>query len=1299
MGFNRKSDAGPYEGVQSQQRYMSDVLYGYFPLLIPALDYNLFGCNAMFQDPSFKIHEAYGVNTTIEKSVVGVAETISIEQDVDVSATVSVTHNGGMPSTEYYYSILTMQSYKYDNEVANTTVTEFSIPNSYMPYLFTGTLYYPNVPILMPYKFLREKTGPKSVFALGQVQIPVLRAVADGDPVTENADLQYSCYVPNQKFNNQLYGKTVLGIDNAYVNGDSPSVTNSSLHWSDKAGSTAGHLKGIAVQHTNTNAGLHPDPVMIVVYGSGLYSYGITMSVVPVGVDAELWMYDINNSNSRSFITGMIYVPDFGALNTACGVTLSGVTSISNNSATQTAAFIRYMYAKHSLASTVITTFIMPASHAAPTASSTTSSNLFITTDATNGFAAWLLTTEGITLSSYASLNLLGWSSFWYPIATADNASPGVYTIPIMALSYPTLVKTFTLKGKVERQYNGNEYPISNVVIGFKLEGQLESEYGLLYGMSYDRASSFHDLYISLTEEIVDATITVGYYQNESSLVSSVLPAWIKKLLAFANENINSNKYNPLIAYMLDKTTITTTGQINDPALYNTKMMQWFRSSVNTSPSYAINTLVNGVSDDFTDEPERITNTTIALLQQSNRTTEDKIIFVDSLKQEADLLVIAAPTISSIISLSDTYDLTYVKYNGVYAYLGILNTDTLDHYTPRNIFNNTTVLADMLLFTKLPVIDSIKIIKSSPDNLELLIAYIDEADKEAVIYMTLSRVKSIGAGVLYNDTLYREEFVLQEYKINPANNQIMAYDPEIKDHGEVYDFLVLRQLGGGIKKSIRFIEYDDNVVLTNSHNSGLHLNVSSVSSFYSHNFMKSANIIVKDTSDFVSNAYAMPMIHPIDTLIPYNDDAGYVGATYADLTPGTNDLLLQQVLYYSTRMMNYYPDGNHSIGNIDRQPKTGTLIFGTLPSIDKTVKNYSILPEKAITAYGVDDYNNLSLIGTNSFGANDKAYTVLQNNMYLSSKFSLVPANRYGLFNIEGKIFNTGNLFFITDGRQTHVYAVEDNSIPKFMKTLDGIIVCDPVNVGGDIIVVCNNGIHTYKNGVIYNFDINVTVADMKPITGNGYLLYIYSDTDAVEVPLRAMDGTALVAMDDDTLTVTGFADNYRAYHVNDSLHVIRLSISETGYDPSEMHVIKNNCYGATTNIYPVTAIPAGGATYKPWAYTVKESGTYHTDPYIISEPVQLRNQKAEQALADAVFLYCIGYGTMQFRLYDGAQLIVDKTITIGTNNADKHDEYKIELGMIVYDNLYYRIDFVPGSDNSLKIQTVKIRVNYLQEI
>ena len=1306
MGFNKKSDAGPFEGLTSQQRYMSDVIFGYYPMLINALDYQNFGCNAIFINPSFKINEAYGVNTTIDKNIIQTAEEITIEQDV-LDADYSVNHDSDFTSTQtqYLYSMLTLSSYYYGANSYNHKITDFTIEPSDILSLTNQTLYYPLVPVLQPFKFLQIKTDTKMAFAMHQLQIPILR-----NPSTavnsDNASVNYVKYAGNYKYNSSLYASTVIGIDNEYVSGLSSTVETNVAKWSDTASSQAGHMKGIHIEYDDSSD-INGNSVMLYLFSGSTKDDGFCVGVLPNRQDTEGYFDDLNDGSSRSRAYGFIAITDFDQLISDIDAILAATGTgplTSADGALFPLYFIKYLYYLYG-------TLNGKLKHIAVSCGTTTASytNTPIQYDfdsASNGYAWYINNVIPRVISSYPAL-AWGIGAHYDPFpfqscyGNSQKISAGAFAklsdLYITESGTYTYLYPLTIRARSERQYNGTNFHTH----GYKgLCGDPCDSTGIV--ISYNDSgynASFHEITLSTLKDNSDLALTIGFYQDVSSL-GDTTPGWVNKLLSFAAPDAYSQPVSNKRAYIISDPYDAT--KLNDYTLYANRHMTVFECGAATSvPTYKINNIATGMADTFSDDPAYKTTTAVNLLTPEISTgTAKSIIYVDNLKQDEEYLTIKSPNVSSLISLTSKYDLTFVRYNTYYAYFGILDIETMKHYTPKNLFNGTTEPTEHLIFEQLPTITDIKIIKSSDVILECIIKYYDNtALEDRVIYMTMQKLKNIGMGLFYNDPYYREQMILQIYRIDSQNNQILYTEPSISDHGRSWDEQLLDKAGAGIMKNIGIIESDSNIAIVNNHNSALKLNISSLTSFHNYNFLNKADIVIRDVNDFSSNAYTFPVVHPVDTLLPFNDDA--LNISYNTPATLSNGILCQQILYYSTMLMNYYHKGDYCLGGEARDVRTGSIIIGILPSIDKNVKNYSVLPEKSTNIYRVDDTRNLRTIGVNVFNANDKSYTEINDNLYLSSRLSMIPGNMYGLFNIQGKIFSTGNLFLITDNRQTHIYSIDENSIPKFIKTIDGIIVCDPVNIGGEIIIICNNGIHTLKQGTIYNFDINVSVADIKPITGNGYLLYIYSEDETDNVSLRAMDGTALVPMDGiEELYTIEPSDNYRVLHINDTLDVIRLEITTSGLDPSIMNVVKNNCYGSTINIYPLQEGDASVNTYIPLAYMVAEdAGNYHTAPYIISEPVQLRNQKAEKAIVDTAFLYCQGYGTIQFLLYDGAVLIVDKTITIGTNNADKYDEYKIELGMIEYDNLYYKIIMTPGLDNSLKIQTVKFRLNYLQEV
>jgi len=1324
MGFNRKSDAGPYEGMPGQQRYQSDVIFGYFPLLIPALDFKYFGCNAIYHEPSFKIHEAYGVNTTINKGIVQPAETIAIDNDtLYVSGTTEVTaltHDESFVSnnTALYYGMLTFSGYNYGSNSFNTSIKKFQFPN-YSGLFNPSTIYVPNVPVLLPMKVLREVADPdneKMATAIHQLQIPVLY----NQDVTINTDLvDTETAIGDVKYltapfyvNNETSIRGVIGINNSYVRGADAIAIDTSATWSDKAGSQAGHMKGISIKYSSADA----DPVMLVIHSQLGYANGLIVGIVPPGTNTNWLETTINKADlgSGSSFYSTIYITDFAQLIAGLEALPAALSEL-NTYAHFVNAFIRYLYYIYSATPTF--------THAVQCSSSVALSSPvgYDTTrwiqDAGNGFQWYVENVLGNVWNFSTGVQ----NQFKYvsgPSLSLIIKNIGAYAgIGFKSLSYLADLKAvgndyvypLSYKAKCERTYNGADgYVVTAIDIDVT---NTATQHPILALQNHGNAS-FHEITVSSEYDLNDGLLTnltlfqIGFYQRESSLATSGTPGWIEYAIAFEPEDVSIEASDYKEAYALSLTDIQDTNEIHDDMLYPTKIMTTFRagyalnevdgSTILPSLLYSVNNLVSGISDDFTATINYKSETSISLLQHNTEPENSKVFYIDNLSADEEYLTILNPKVNSIISITSKYDLTCVKYNSTYYYFGILDVETLDHYSPKNIFNRQS-LDDAPIFTSIPIITEIKLIRTSEENIEMLVTYTYE-DVESVMYVTLAKVKNTGYGKLYKDTVYRECYILQQYLIDPQNNELKINDAPTDNYNESYGQLLFDRYNAGTKRTVSFMTYDKNLAYLSSARHNIKMNISTVTSYYDYNYLPQAAAIIRDTADFVSNAMVLPMLHPIEGLLPVNDDIGYLGPTYPPISFTTTYFIIKQILYFSTRLLNYYTDADHSIGGAARLLKTGSIILCTLPSIDKAIKSYAVLPEKVETLFSVDSSENLKMIGLNTFSANDRSYTAMQDNLYEASRLNLIPRNTHGLFNLNGDIYNTGNYFFVTDGRQTHIYMIQENSIPMFLKTIDGVIVCDPVNIGKEIIVVCKNGIFSLNSGNLYNFEFPITNAILKPVTGNGYLLYAYANDRTSAVNLTAMDGTELVCVNLEYLIVDALANNYGVFHINEDSHIIKLDYVIGTLDPAEMVVIKNNCYGSTINIY-TTQENVSTDTYVPLAYTMLDSGTYHIDPYIISEPVQLRNEKAQAAIVDTAFIYAKGYGDIQFLLYDGKNTIVDKTITVGTSDEDEYTEIKIELGMIEYDNLYYKLVLSPTTDNYLKVQMVKLRLNYLQEI
>ena len=56
-------------------------------------------------------------------------------------------------------------------------------------------------------------------------------------------------------------------------------------------------------------------------------------------------------------------------------------------------------------------------------------------------------------------------------------------------------------------------------------------------------------------------------------------------------------------------------------------------------------------------------------------------------------------------------------------------------------------------------------------------------------------------------------------------------------------------------------------------------------------------------------------------------------------------------------------------------------------------------------------------------------------------------------------------------------------------------------------------------------------------------------------------------------------------------------------------------------------------------------------------------------------------------------------TVTVGTDDSDEYHEIRIEPGMIHLNNVYYTLEYTPGANNSLLIQDIKARYNFIKEV
>ena len=582
MGFNTKSQAGPYQGQQGQQRFQTDVMFGYFPVLIPALDYKLFGCNAVFDNPSFKIHEAYGVNTTIDKSIVQPAETLEFEQDV-LSDDYDVYHLGSTLGTELTYATIDISLYRYmTSATGNYSVDRFVMP-SVSELIFGTTLYYPNLPILYPWKYFYKVAGTLLTFAGHQIQVPVLFDETAATILTTdvgNDTLSAVRSSNTSRVNQSMTAYAALSLRSKYLMGATAAEFSSTADWTSKNDSATDHIRGMHVSITDVD-GDGVDPFALCIMGKHRPSAGLSVVRVVNDTDVELYSgTSESNDDSISWAHGFMYVQDPAQVMSDIAVkyfaTTAPMTSQTANTLPKIAAmYLYYICYRHEAESTKHTTSygdIQITGASSHKSLSDFSSWQVDTSNTTSGFS----TIGG--LGTYASLIL---QMFTY----ISQAKDGTYFADIYT-------PEFTVACRAEQGTN------DLTEIG---EGTTK---GFVYaiGSFIFLDCGFSKIEMKFSEEITDLTLTIGYWSSDWESPSSTDGDWRDIAISTATVSDFSGPASSYTSYILTTPSPGATDGIVDDMLIANKFITTFRSSYKTSDTddmYKLNSVASSIADDF----------------------------------------------------------------------------------------------------------------------------------------------------------------------------------------------------------------------------------------------------------------------------------------------------------------------------------------------------------------------------------------------------------------------------------------------------------------------------------------------------------------------------------------------------------------------------------------------------------------------------------------------------------------------------------------------------------------------------
>lgn len=1314
MGFNKKSDAGPYEGMTGQQQKVSQVIHqqqdevsipihfeqdeNSIPLhieqdensipieqeqiqVIPALNYVDAGHNVDYEQNAFKINEAEGVNFNNKNSAIEVElyNTLTLNSIIPTEI-----QDDSLFQKDKPYNHITLQMYQYESVTSNCYVDRLEGLNLQNAFSSIGGYLLPRVPTLFPWRFYVDKSAKKKAFGGGQIQIPIIHTGAyapnkttiDSTPMNLNRG-------SNIFINKQTDASTVYGLNAVYSTGSDVATNKMPIvEFTNSEAKTNYNFKGLKLQirhPSNTKA-------RVLLFLSDARNNNFSMSVLDAGPSAPLhvFQYDVtdDNANINMFSKlAIILIDDIDVAKAEIAAAISGITG---STAEKTGL-------------TYLETMLTRDSNNPGTLKDT-------------GLAFAHTWSQADIYNTQVGYEMYG----FYPLYLNSDTVAGkvncvIYTVLLSLNRF--LANNTTFSAIKFQSYNYCYNNDGNIAVDVNTPAALSSCVSVsmsgltfIFNDVYKISTGFRWLKFGFNTSTA-WTMTVGFYCDSwHSAMGLSSPSWHDESISGNIANDISSTIMPLNCSYISESNIDT-NKIFDPILSLQKFCTAYEcgcSSDSLNSEYEVATILNGTADDLEATVTDTATSGVSIITNKIIPTVNYVICTTGNISQPPGYTFDTPQLYNIIKLSAKFSLTWIKMNKAYdyGYFGVLNTDTNRHYTAHNIYDDKDY---NLIFNAMPTINRIQIVTSTQVSIVLLlhVEYENIATGQTIeynLYITLSQISLLPASIFIKDKAYKDQYVCEQYAIEKNSGQILYKNISCSAVGVSAADTFFAD--NSISKTFALIEYDDNICLPSSNIGNAQLNISSIMTWPSYSFLSKSIFNIYDTTNFASNTYKLIFVHPVDGVIWAVDDIGE--ATYEDLTTYTTEA--QQIvaaLYYSYRLLNINASANNTIGGIGRIPMPGTLSIGSLPSIDRNLKTYAVLPEKVATILNIDNINNLNVLGSEIIPANDKSYTRIGNDVYQSSVIKLVTSTRKTLFDMQGDIYYSGNIFIVSSIGKSSLYMVNENSIPTFIMSISDEIILNPVKINEDLIMIGKKYIHSMQRGVIYEFAAAINNADIKPVNSNGYTLYVF-DGSVDETALTTNDGIALATNDmntglDESLTVDMYSeDATQIYNIGRKGEIVQIDFVSTSSSTAGMECIKNNCYNNEIIIYnPNTTTAAKVANIN---YKISPSTTYHTYGYIKSQPMHLVTPENMKASCVGFILLTKGYGTITMKLMDGYNTISTDTVDCNSANTNQYNETYVETGVIPLNYYYYECYITPDTGKSLELHMIKLQITYTGE-
>jgi len=500
-------------------------------------------------------------------------------------------------------------------------------------------------------------------------------------------------------------------------------------------------------------------------------------------------------------------------------------------------------------------------------------------------------------------------------------------------------------------------------------------------------------------------------------------------------------------------------------------------------------------------------------------------------KGESQINISSTSTIKNIIKLSSRYTLTHVSSGNTYYY-GVYDSIEDRHYSPNNLSDITEYLPKDSEVN----IRNLNIITNNDKQLSFILKY----DTNEIYYSIIDLDKFDLIRLFRDDSnIYSNNKVLSAY---PIVNGKLIY----KDTNTIIDqqwnsipldvitgskeILMNTLVGNG---DIAYMKGDLLNIRVSSGNS-----IMSITNNYTHN-----NIgVIYDTIEFVSSANNLPMLFP--SIFIHSQSTGTSNTT--EFTDGYGDLA--SLVYKLKRLMMYDWSNSLQIGTLVLgEASTGTAVVIKTPAIDE-LKKYTVMPEKLHSYINIQDLSLLGSCGTGVISIGLNTFSIVNNNIYKSSMYKLVPQSNSKLLDNDGYIRQTSNIIMTSNDKSTVFYSTDKNGNMYYMLSIPDIAISNIVSMGESFIVIGSFGIYRISStnyNLIYKFNTSMGNAVIKAVGSAGFLAYIYNDKYS-ETSFNCIDGNYAInpsgyfaVRRDDSKNIF--------FSIGRDLSVIRLS-NPTGY-------------------------------------------------------------------------------------------------------------------------------------------------------